>query len=128
MEVTEAGQQAPSLYQGDLLPEARDADGTLTPREELRLMQRQAVLTLAADQRDAGEYAAAISLLNQMLARAPADEAVHRELMRLYSLDGRHHEALRQYQACAEVLAAEFDAAPEAETEALYKQILNRSL
>jgi DNA-binding SARP family transcriptional activator/pimeloyl-ACP methyl ester carboxylesterase len=118
-------QQALALYRGDLLPEAGDADWTLTPREDLRLMQRQAVLTLAAYQREAGEYAAAISLLTQMLTHAPTDEAAHRELMRLYSLDGRHHEALRQYQACAEVLAAEFDAAPDAETDTLYKQILN---
>ncbi|MGQ0602744.1 MAG: ATP-binding protein, partial [Anaerolineales bacterium] len=66
--------------------------------------------------------------LTPLLARDRADEAAHRELMRTYTLAGRRHDALRQYQACAEALAAELDVPPEPETAALYAQILSGEL
>jgi predicted ATPase len=44
--------------------------------------------------------------------------------MQLYALAGHRHEALRQYQACLEALAAN-DTPPDPETEALYEQIIS---
>ena len=69
----------------------------MLPREALYRRQREARLALAAYRRDARDYAGAISLLSPLLAVGgdPADELVHRELMRLYALAGRRHEALR---------------------------------
>ena len=92
--------------------------GTERPTSQTRL-------TLAAQQRDAGNYAAAIDLLEPLLVDDPADERLHRELMRLYALAGRRHEALRQYQRCAETLATELARSPDLETEALYRQVVN---
>src|SRR2546427_3954930 len=116
------------LYNGDLLPDDRYAEWALSSRERLRRGQREARLTLAAHARDAREYTRAISLLTPLLAQDPADEQVHRELMHLYALEGRRHEALRQYQTCVDALAAEFAVPPDPETTLLYTRIMNGEL
>jgi DNA-binding SARP family transcriptional activator len=121
-------EQALALYSGDLLPDERYAEWTLAPREALRSQRRQASLALAAEQRDTHDYTAAIGLLIPLLAHDQADEPIHRELMRLYALAGRRHEALRQYQACVNALAQELDVPPEPQTSALYAQILGGDL
>src|SRR5439155_23984653 len=121
-------EQALALYPGDLLPDERYAEWTLAPREALRSRHREASLALAAYRRDTHDYAAAIGLLTPLLAHDPADEPIHRELMRVYTLAGRRHEALRQYQACVDALARELDVPPEPETSALYAQILGGEL
>jgi predicted ATPase/DNA-binding SARP family transcriptional activator len=120
--------QALALYQGDLLPDDLYAEWTLIPRQALRQRYREASLALAAQERDARDYASAIARLTPLLAHDPADEPVHRELMRCYTLAGRRHEALRQYQLCVAALAAQLDVTPEPETTALYAKILNGEL
>ncbi len=87
-------------------------------------LDRQTILAQVAQHRAAEEYAVAIDLLKPLLTQDSADEAVHRELMWLYTLAGRRHEALRQYQACLEALALT-GAVPASETDALYRQIVN---
>ena len=67
-------------------------------------------------------------MLTPLLASDRADEVVHRELMALYALAGRRHEALRQYQACVEALAAELEVLPDQETTALYARIVSGDL
>jgi DNA-binding SARP family transcriptional activator len=118
--------EALDLYRGDLLPDDRYEEWTLIPRERLYRCQREARLELAALHRDSRNYSRAIALLLPLLEHDRADEAVHRELMRLYALSGQRHEALRQYQACVEALSAEIDVPPAPETVALYTQILQR--
>jgi len=121
-------EQALALYVDDLLPDERYTEWTLAPREALRSQRREASLALAAEWRDTYEYTRAIGLLTPLLAQDVADETIHRELMRLYALAGRRHEALRQYQACVDALARELDVPPEPETSALYSQILDGEL
>jgi DNA-binding SARP family transcriptional activator len=121
-------EQALALYRGDLLPDERYAEWTLAPREALRSRNRKASLSLATSYRDAHDDTTAIDLLTPLLAHDAADEAIHRELMRLYALAGRRHEALRQYQACVNALARDLDVPPEPETSALYTQILSGDL
>jgi serine/threonine protein kinase len=87
----------------------------------------QIVLKLAARERDAGNYQAALDLLTELLPHTPAAEPLHRELMRLYALAGQRHTALRQYQDCVEALATT-NTKPDPETEALYQQIINDEL
>jgi len=113
------------LYTGDLLPDDRYAEWTFSSRERLRRGQRETRLALAAHAHDAREYTRAISLLTPLLAQDPADELVHRELMQLFALAGRRHEALRQYQACVDALAAELAVPPDSETTALYTGIIH---
>jgi DNA-binding SARP family transcriptional activator len=121
-------EQVLALYQGDLLPDERYAEWTLAPRDALRSRHRNASLALATSRRDTHNYTGAIDLLTPLLAYDAADEPIHRELMRLYALAGRRHEALRQYQACVTTLAGELDVPPEPETSALYTQILGGEL
>jgi DNA-binding SARP family transcriptional activator len=116
------------LYAGDLLPDELYAEWTLGPRDRLRQLHRQASLALAARYREAGDYARASALLTPLLVQDRADEVIQRELMRTYALAGRRHDALRQYQACVEALAADLDVPPEPETTALYSQILSGEL
>ena len=54
------------------------------------------------------------------------DETVHRRIMQLYHLTGRHYAAIRQYESCRKLLAKELGVAPEEETERLYTAILRR--
>ena len=98
-----------ALYQGDLLPDDRYEEWTQLPRQALYRYQREARMALSTYRRNARDYTAAIQLLNPLLTYDPADESVHRELMRLYTLAGQRHEALRQYQVCVNALAAEID-------------------
>jgi DNA-binding SARP family transcriptional activator len=117
--------RALSLYQGDLLPDDLYTEWTLVPRQALRQLHRKASLSLAAHYREENDYAAAADVLEPLVTRDPTDEHTHRELMHLYALDGRRHRALRQYQTCAEALAADLELPPGPETETLYAKILN---
>ena len=72
----------------------------------------------------AGRIGRAIATGAQALALDPCREDIRRAVMRLYLEKGMRAEALRQYQACCEVLARELDAPPDAETVALYRKIL----
>src|SRR6266581_615336 len=116
------------LYTGDFLPDERYAEWTLVPRAALTRKLREVRLRLATQAREEQRYHEAITLLTPLLTHDPADELVHRELMALYALAGRRHEALRQYQACVEALAAELDVPPDQETTALYASIVSGNL
>ncbi|RPI26669.1 MAG: hypothetical protein EHM70_18685, partial [Chloroflexota bacterium] len=120
--------KALALYRGDFLPDERYEEWTLLPREDLRRLQREASLILGKHHLDRRDFDIVIGLLSPLLAIDPADEGVHRELMRTYALSGRRHDALRQYQACVDALASELDAPPGPETTALYDQILSGGL
>lgn len=121
-------EEALELYEGDLLPDERYAEWTFTHRDQLRRYYREATLALATHLREDGAYDGAIELLNSFLADEPSDEPAHRELIRVYALAGRRHDALRQYQSCMNVLADELGVPPEPETETLHEQVLSGEL
>jgi len=60
----------------------------------------------------------------RLLALDPAQEPVHRTLMRLYAQQGRLGAALRQYETCVRVLERELGLEPDAETRRLYRELL----
>jgi DNA-binding SARP family transcriptional activator/predicted ATPase len=121
-------EQALDLYKGDFLPDERYEEWVLVPRESLSRLHREASLSLASAYQEASDYPAAIDLLSPLLSKDPADEPVHRELMRAYARTGRRHDALRQYEDCVEALHADLGVAPSPETVALYGQILSGEL
>ncbi len=121
-------QEAQALYRGDLLPDDPYSDWLAFPRESLRNTYRENSLSLSAHYSAERAYDQAVPLLTPLLAHDPADEPIHRELMRLYALAGRRHDALRQYQACVEALANELGLEPEPETIQLHQQILSDDL
>jgi DNA-binding SARP family transcriptional activator len=125
----EALAEAAVLYRGAFL------DGLAlreTPFEEwligerLRLQELaiESLARLLALQRGAGDLEAAVQSAIRLLGIDPAQEPVHRALMRLLVQLGRRGTALRQYQICVDALARELRVEPDVETKALYQEIL----
>ena len=78
----------------------------------------------AADQAtDDGDIANAINLLRRLIALDPLREDAHRRLMRLLHENADRAGALRQYQACAEILKKELQVDPDAATKSLFEEI-----
>jgi DNA-binding SARP family transcriptional activator len=112
--------RAVRLYRGDLCT-AMDMHAVV---ERQRLRNRYAILLARlADyyfgQRD---YAACLDLATRLLVHDPCNEDAHRLVMRCYVRRGERTQALRQYQVCRDILQAEFGAAPELATTALFDQ------
>jgi adenylate cyclase len=121
-------QRALDLYRGDLLEgyspgEQEYQDWLQLTRGRLRKMACDAASRLAALLSDDGRDTEAIDALNGLLAIDPANEAAHRQLMRLLAKTGRRSEALRQYQECVAAMARELDAEPGAETRQLFAEL-----
>ena len=125
----EALERAARLYQGDLLAglvlaEAPFEEWLLGERERLRELALEGLAKLLAHQRKSGASETAAGTALRLLTLDPLQEVVHRALMRLYADLGRRGTALRQYQQCVGVLGRELGIEPEAETKALYQEIL----
>jgi DNA-binding SARP family transcriptional activator len=113
--------RAAELYRDDL-GVAVDVQ-TVMERERLRARYLTLMAQLAEQHYRAGDYAMAQECLWRLLARDPYREDAHRLAMRCYVRRGERAAALHHYQVCADLLRAEFDAAPESATIALFQQI-----
>jgi predicted ATPase/DNA-binding SARP family transcriptional activator len=104
--------------------------------EEWALLQgehlRRAVLLARgrlADYYEEGEdYERALLHARHAVELEPWEEQAQRRLMRLLVLAGQRGAALAQYQACCRTLTEELGVEPQAETTALYRQILAGAL
>src|SRR5262249_27404200 len=72
-----------------------------------------------------GDYGRSIERLKELIASDPVNEEAHRQLMHLYALTGKRHQALQQYRRCCDILRKEFDQDPETATSALHRQIVS---
>lgn len=111
------------LYAGELLAEDRYEDWAAARRERLSRLAERLLSESAQLYEAAGQLQPSIEQMQQLVAFNPSNEAAHRQLMRLYALQGSRHEALAQYQRCRAVLRKELDAEPEPKTIALYERI-----
>ncbi|MHC4108558.1 MAG: BTAD domain-containing putative transcriptional regulator, partial [Planctomycetota bacterium] len=120
----EALATAVELYKGDLLDgiDVRDpAFEAWLRTERERLWQRAGeVFSRLLDQQTGDE---AIGTAQRLLSLDPLNEAAHRALMQLYAETGDRRKALKQYEACREVLQSELDLKPDADTERLLDDI-----
>lgn len=128
----EALAAAVALYRGDFLEglsldEPWFEEWLVTERERLRELAIETLARLVAWQSDAGDVDAALVTALRLLALDPCQEPVHRTLMRLYVRQGRRGAALRQYQACVDVLRRDLGAEPEADTRRLYEEMLRQA-
>ena len=122
-------ERALALYRGELL---EGLDTGATAFEEWLRSERQRLFEVAVE--TAGRLLrhyvklaqdeAAVRTAIRLTTLDPAQETVHRTLMRLYAAQGRRAAALRQYQICVDALRRELDAEPEAETTELYLEVL----
>ena len=71
----------------------------------------------------AGWWEEAVEVAGRLLSVDPAQEVVHRTLMRLQLEQGRPDAALRRYQECVDVLRREHNREPDAETERVRREI-----
>lgn len=121
--------QATALYRGDLLAgftldDCPEFEAWLTrEREHWRQQVIAALAALSIHHTHHGEVALAEDALRHWLDLEPWQEEAQRTLMRLLDGQGRHAEALTQYERCRSTLAAELGLAPSAETTALAAQI-----
>ena len=115
--------RAQDLYQGDFLEEDLYEDWTGSSRERIRTEYLDLADRLSEQYAQQGDYPAAISLCQQILAKDNCHEETHRRLMRCYQAMGQTSAAARQYQRCVETLKTELDVAPSAETQRLFKNI-----
>lgn len=124
--------EAANLYQDDFLAGFSlkgsapfDAWQTLTT-ESLRLELGAVLEKLAGALLARRRYDQALPYARRWLALDPLHEASHRLLMRLYAASGDQAAVIRQYQQCAQALAAELDVEPALETIALYRELTPR--
>jgi predicted ATPase/DNA-binding SARP family transcriptional activator len=91
--------------------------------ETLRQTLATALERLVHLHMEQNEPETALAYAQRRLRLDPLHEPAHRQLMHLYVATGQMAAALRQYDLCVQTLREELDAAPEAETIALYEQI-----
>jgi DNA-binding SARP family transcriptional activator len=116
------------LYRGQFLD---DLDLDSEPFQEWLAAERDRTLAvvcdvlhrLTAEQDAAGEYEAAIQSARRLVALDPLSEVGQRALIRAYARNGRRGAALQRFKSYAEILKRELGVAPDAETQALAKEI-----
>ncbi len=111
------------LYTGDLLDGVYD-DWVLRERERLRNLYLNGLARLMRYYHRQRDFEASLACGQQILRQDPIREDVHRELMRVYVESGQRALAIRQYEVCRQVLAAELNISPMEETLALYTEIV----
>jgi DNA-binding SARP family transcriptional activator len=115
-----AYEEAVSLYRGDLLADTPYDDWAVLPRETRRttyldVLDRMTSLYLANNQ--IPECIAAARLI---LCQDDCREDAHRLLMRCYALQGRFHQAIRQFEVCRSTLQATLGSLPSPPTVELH--------
>jgi DNA-binding SARP family transcriptional activator len=110
------------LYTGDLLESFYDNWVTLE-RERLHRLFVEALIHLMLWHRSRGSFENSITFGHKALQQDPLREELHRELMLMYLDSGHRAMAIRQYQVCRGLLAAELGVAPMEKTRALYTRI-----
>lgn len=119
-------ERAAELYRGDLLDGlgVRDANFETWLRDERRRLHERAcdALSRLFDHQASGDGELAVATGRRLLALDPLRETAHRALMRLHLDRGERTLALKQYEACRELLARELGVSPEPETEALAQE------
>jgi DNA-binding SARP family transcriptional activator len=124
-------EQAAALYVGDLLDgfdvsEDPFEEWLRSERSRLRESAIHVLTRLVPHQTKLGSPESAIQFAVRLLVLDPLREETHRTLMRLYARQGRLGDALRQYQACVNVMRQELGVDPAEETRRVYREIVPR--
>jgi DNA-binding SARP family transcriptional activator len=116
-------EHALELYQGDLAMFGKDQIRTVIQRERLRATYLSVLVRLADLAYTRGDLSRCLAYTSQLLDHDPGREDAHRYAMRCSVRLGQRAQALRYYETICAVLLAEFNAAPEPATRALFEQI-----
>ena len=124
-------QEAAALCRGRLLDgmdvaEPAFEEWLASEREAVHILAVRALLMLIEREETRPSLDGVVAAALKLLGLDPLQEPAHRALMRAYAAQGRRAGALRQYQICVDVLQRELEAEPEAETKALYRELLGQ--
>ncbi len=120
---------AARLYGGDFLSgfylsdSARFDEWQFLEQEGLRRDYASVLQQLVMLLEKQGDFETAINYGRNRLTLDPLEEAVHRELIRMYAAAGHRTLALRQYEQCRSILEKELGEDPEEETKELAEAI-----
>ena len=94
--------------------------------EDLRHKLLVVLERLAEDYCSIGQAEKAILHARRLVTLDPLNEVSHRKLMEVYMQAGQPSAALKQYQACEQILRKELGLDPQPETRALYTRLRRR--
>lgn len=114
-------ERAAQLYRGDLYA-GTDITSVMT-RERLRAHFLTVLARLADYYFATADYGRSLHYTHLLLEYDACREDAHRMVMCCHVRLGERAQALRQYNLCVQLLRAEFDAEPEAQTTLLYNQL-----
>ena len=117
-------EEAVRLYTGELLEGIYD-DWAIRERDRLRCLYLDGLSRLMQHHERLQCYDESLACGRRILVEDPLREEIHRAMMRLYVASGQRALAVRQYEACRNILAEELDVPPMEETEALYTRIVS---
>jgi DNA-binding SARP family transcriptional activator len=125
--------RALDLYRGDLLAGVYLSETSAeferwleSERDSLRRLAAAGAWSLVSVAEQAGDLVAAAPWARRAVELSPDDEAAVRRCMRLLDRRGERAGALQVYEAFRLRLAADYDAVPAPETEALLESIRGR--
>ena len=112
--------EAITLYGGDFLLEEREADWVVARRHDLRRSWIELQLEFADLCVHRKDFAAAIKVLDTLLAKDPTNEAAIQRLIVVLARSRRRIEGLHAYKRFEEALQREYSAMPAPDTRALF--------
>ncbi len=115
------------LYHGDLL-EGLGHECFATERERLSDRFEDALAIVAERRLADGDVAGAHDAADRLLERDPLREEAHAVLIAVHGLTGSRSQVIRQYRRLHDVLTRELDERPLPDTEAIYRQALDRTM
>lgn len=113
-----------ALYTADLL-EGFYEDWVISERERLHHLYLNGLQHLMLYYAHNDQPEKSLECGRKILQRDPLQEAVHREMMRLYAELGQRAMAIRQYEICRASLTSELNIQPMNETQAIYARLLS---
>lgn len=116
--------RAVKQYKGDYLPEV-DAFWAIPDRERFRLMNINALVSLATLYFEKGVYKSALRYCGMTFREDSVNEAAYRIAMQTHAILGNQAEVVRHYDLCVAEMAERFNVAPSEQTQALFEKLIN---
>ena len=111
-------------YPGPLL-DGDESPWIAKPRDAIRSRFVRALMELGAALERAGDWKTAMDVYRRGLEADNLTESFYRGLMRALAATGNHAEALTTFRRCREVLSIVLGVKPSAETDRLYRKIVD---
>ncbi len=119
-------QKALAIYHGAFLAGDEWASWLVSRRERLRSKFLLAVNRLCSELESQGQWDTAVDYYHRSLDVDDLSETTYQRLMKCFQHMGQESEAISVYKRCQETLTAAMNLAPSAETQAIYRSLIDR--